>query len=264
MNNKTYARAFLLSMLLITSAAVWTACGASSEPKDVTFALNITESKLDLDPPVIKAKQGDTVTLNIRSDKDGKFHLHGYDLDVTVKSEQPAQLYFAADATGKFDFEFHGGSEAEHSHEDGDQDHEGESCQAQLPADAPAPKLQVQAGAASEPGHIRVAVAIENFLLQSEPAEGNLAGGHWHLFINDELKGMYTSPEKTVPVPTAGEYDVMVTLTDAAHCAYGVDFMTKVTVAEGHSEAQATQPASDEHEDGEEPVLLGSLEVHPR
>ena len=264
MNNKTYARAVMLSVLLIASAAVWTACGASSEPEDLTFVLNITESKLDLDPPVIKAKQGDTVTLNIRSDKDGKFHLHGYDLDVTVKSEQPAQLSFAADATGKFDFEFHSGSEAEHSHEDRDQDHEGESCQARLPADAPEPKLQVQAGPSSEPGHIHVAVAVENFLLQVEPAEGNVAGGHWHLFIDGALKGMFVAPEKTVPVPAAGEYQVMVTLTDEAHCAYGVDFMTKVTVAEGHTEAQATQPASDEHEEDEEPVLLGSLEVHPR
>ena len=65
----------------------------------------INEGKLDLDPPIVKVKQGDDVTLKFRTDEGGEIHLHGYDLKIIVAPEEVVDLTLTANATGKFDFE---------------------------------------------------------------------------------------------------------------------------------------------------------------
>ncbi len=94
----------LIGLLLIAVAA--SAC-SKTEPQARTFDLEIAQGKLTLNPPVIKVKQDDQVTLRIRSDEEGLFHLHGYDLEVEVTPGQMAEMSFTAKATGKFDIELH-------------------------------------------------------------------------------------------------------------------------------------------------------------
>ena len=73
-----------------------------------------------LDPKDIKVKHKQDVTINIKSDVDGTFHIHGYNLGKELKSGQNSEISFVADATGRFPLGFH---KAEASSKD-DHDHE--------------------------------------------------------------------------------------------------------------------------------------------
>ena len=118
MRREIFPRAAVLLAVMLAAATVLGACG-DSEPEAVEFELAIADGALDLDPPVLKVKQGDEVTLKVRSDKEGELHLHGYDLDVGLVPGSVAELVFTANATGKFDFELHlaHGDEEEHEEE---------------------------------------------------------------------------------------------------------------------------------------------------
>ena len=82
--------------------------------------------------------------------------------------------------------------------------------------------------------------------------------GHWHLHVDGDLRGMYTANEASVML-SKGQHDIMVTLSDTAHCDYAFREMRTVTMEEG---------AAMSHEGGQQPasgdVILGALEVHPR
>lgn len=80
------------------------------------FDLVITKRSLNLNPPILKVRAGDDVTLRITSDEKGKFHVHGYDLKVELKPKETSTLSFKADQSGSFRLEFHidqGGRELE-------------------------------------------------------------------------------------------------------------------------------------------------------
>ena len=106
MSKKLNHRAlFVLTALLLIAAAAL-AC-SKTEPQARSFELEIAQGKLNLNPAVIKVNQDDQVTLKIRTDEAGLFHLHGYDLEVEIKPGQSAEMAFTANATGKFDIELH-------------------------------------------------------------------------------------------------------------------------------------------------------------
>ena len=119
----------LLVLFLLVLGAVLSACGSASEPEDRVFDLTISEDALE--PEVIKVNQGDTVTLNVRSDKEGALHVHGYNEVADVAPEAPGTVQFTADATGRFSLVLHvsaeepngekiEGEEAEGEHEGGE------------------------------------------------------------------------------------------------------------------------------------------------
>ena len=60
--------------------------------------------------------------------------------------------------------------------------------------------------------------------------EREVAEGHWHLYVDGELRGMYLIPEAKVSVESAGEHDIMVRLSDTEHCYYSTVAMTTVTL----------------------------------
>ncbi len=245
-------------LLLVALAA---GCGGT-EPQARSFDLNFKHGKIALDPPVVTVNQDDEVTLRIASDQPGEFHLHGFDLDVMVAPGVVADLSFKAHATGKFYFELHPTASAEgHEHEDGhDDSHEtdADACQAELPPGTAVPKIHISASVSEGAGKVDVGVDIENFILGPDSGGSGLPNGHWHLFIDGDLQGMYTQPQITVPLDTSGEHQIMATLSDNQHCDYNVHAMTAVTVEGGHEDDQEHT-----HEEGED-ILLGSLEVHPR
>jgi hypothetical protein len=52
-----------------------------------------------------KVKQGDEVTLIVRSDVADEVHLHGYDLSADAGPGKTARIAFTADVPGRFEFE---------------------------------------------------------------------------------------------------------------------------------------------------------------
>jgi hypothetical protein len=217
------------------------------------FGLEIREQALIQGESVLRVNQDDTVTIVVAADEHVFFHLHGYDITKEAKPGSPATLEFAATATGSFPFTIHAGEEA-HDH-----DAASESCETALPSGVPVPTIQLTVSAGEKPGEIHATVDLENFTLGSAPESPELVHGHWHLFLDGELKGMYEHPEATVVVGDAGEYQVMATLTNSQHCSYGVNTMTTIVVEEGASGMGMDMSMEEKDE-----VELGRLEVQPR
>ena len=74
-----------------------------------------------LQPKDTKVKHKQDVTINIKSDVDGTFHIHGYNLEKELKSGQNSEIRFLADATGRFPLGFHkaeSSSKDDHDHDD--------------------------------------------------------------------------------------------------------------------------------------------------
>lgn len=76
---------------------------ASTEPQELSVDLEIRDSAMT--PSQVAADEGDQLTLNITSDRPVEFHLHGYDLEAEVSSDEGATLSFEANLTGRFEIE---------------------------------------------------------------------------------------------------------------------------------------------------------------
>jgi plastocyanin len=71
----------------------------------VTFDVTVTNAN-SMTPDHLSAKAGDTITINMRSDKAGEVHLHGYDIAFDTQPGQVTSHTFKADQTGDFDIEW--------------------------------------------------------------------------------------------------------------------------------------------------------------
>jgi hypothetical protein len=76
-----------------------------------------------MEPGTIRVKQDDIVTLKIDAEESGEFHLHGYDIEQDIDEDEVADLYFVADATGRFRITFHHTGDAEAKKDDNEGDH---------------------------------------------------------------------------------------------------------------------------------------------
>lgn len=89
------------------------ACAAAS----VTLEATVTDEGMD--PSALAVCRRQEVTLELHSETDGVFHLHGYDEQVPATSLTPGDttiLEFSADVAGQFIIELHarsGGGEVE-------------------------------------------------------------------------------------------------------------------------------------------------------
>jgi hypothetical protein len=110
----------LLTTMVAASAILAAACGGSA-PEAVEIPVNVTGEAMD--PGTIRVKQGDMVTLKIDTEESGEFHLHGYDIEQDVYENEVGNLYFVADATGRFRITFHHKGEDEDGKEDKEGDH---------------------------------------------------------------------------------------------------------------------------------------------
>ena len=113
-------------------------------------------------------------------------------------------------------------------------------------------------------GEIEVGVVLENFELTLTDTEREVAEGHWHLYVDGELRGMYLIPEAKVSVESAGEHDIMVRLSDTEHCYYSTVAMTTVTLTEGAGHDSMDDSGGEGTVAAPEETVIGFLEVLPR
>ncbi len=252
MNRRVSLPLFLLILLTLLLAA----CGGDTEPQTRIFDLDIAGGSLDEEHRTLRVDHNDEVVLRITSDQEATFHLHGYDLETSLTPGETAALAFTANATGKFDFEMHtasaGHNGSDHSHDST------ESCTAELPPGTAEPAVNLTTVPGPEAGMLHLAVDPENFVLGTDPEVSDMPVGHWHLYVDGELTGMYTKDEASVML-SQGEHDIMVALADTSHCDYEFQEMRTVTIEEG-----AAMPHENNQQAASEYILLGSLEVHPR
>lgn len=70
-----------------------------------TFDVTVTNGS-SMSPDHLSAKAGDTITINITSDRAGEVHLHGYDIPFDTEPGKVASHTFKASQTGDFDIEW--------------------------------------------------------------------------------------------------------------------------------------------------------------
>ena len=253
MSRKVPLQLFWLTLLILLIAA----CGSDTEPQTRIFDLNIASGSLGDEHTTLRVDHNDEVVLRITSDQQGSFHLHGYNLETPLTPGETAALAFTANATGKFDFEMHAAS-ADHGGDGHSHDSTTEICTAELPPDAAEPRINLTTATGPEAGMLHLAVDPESFVLGTDPDASDMPVGHWHLYVDGELTGMYTKDEASVML-SQGEHDIMVALADTANCDYEFQEMRTVTIEEGAAmDHQGDQQAASED------ILLGSLEVYPR
>lgn len=72
-----------------------------------SFEVRIAKGKVISGPRAITLRQGETITLRLVSDREGEVHVHGYDLHVRLRPNEPTTLTFVAKLTGRFAYELH-------------------------------------------------------------------------------------------------------------------------------------------------------------
>jgi hypothetical protein len=96
------------------SSAVTSAVAAAAMPSTVSssansrvFELTIKHGRLVAGPTVLRAYEGERITVYIASDSNDELHLHGYDLRTPTQSDSIASLQLTANRTGRFGLELH-------------------------------------------------------------------------------------------------------------------------------------------------------------
>jgi hypothetical protein len=103
----------LAGVLAVACVPVNEACADAA----VTREVSVTDTAMD--PASITVCRDQDVTLEVASETDGVFHIHGYEDQVDAVSLEPGEvtvLEFTADTAGQFIIELHahdGGSETE-------------------------------------------------------------------------------------------------------------------------------------------------------
>jgi len=78
---------------------------ASTEPRIID--LPVRERLLPRDQRIIRVQQGDDITLRWTTNHELKVHLHGYDIEKTLKPGETATMTFHARAAGRFPITVH-------------------------------------------------------------------------------------------------------------------------------------------------------------
>src|SRR6266487_6441457 len=79
----------------------------SSSVPSRAFALIVKDGKLVSETSVLKAREGEQVTLSLTNNRSDELHLHGYDLHLRTVPGETATLEFHATRTGRFGLELH-------------------------------------------------------------------------------------------------------------------------------------------------------------
>jgi hypothetical protein len=96
----------LVAVFAVVVGAVIYANTQRGAPKDLTFTLTVTAGKT-MQPSELKAHQGDHITINVVSDREGELHLHEYDIAFeTTGGGQTVSHKFTADKTCSCEIEW--------------------------------------------------------------------------------------------------------------------------------------------------------------
>ena len=93
----------LVLFLVVGGFVIFRNQGGGGVP--VTFNVTVSNAST-MTPDHLAARAGDTVTINITSDRAGEVHLHGYDIPFNTEPGKVTSHTFKANQTGDFDIEW--------------------------------------------------------------------------------------------------------------------------------------------------------------
>lgn len=70
--------------------------------------LVIRDGHLVEGPATVQVAQGAEITLELASDSEGEWHLHGYDIHAELRAQAPTRVTLKAEHAGRFEHELHG------------------------------------------------------------------------------------------------------------------------------------------------------------
>ena len=117
----SFTKIFITGILFVLIIVGCSNSEGGSDNTGVKIEVSVEKVGDILQPKDIKVKHKQDVTINIKSDVDGTFHIHGYNLEKELKSGQNSEIRFLADATGRFPLGFHkaeSSSKDDHDHDD--------------------------------------------------------------------------------------------------------------------------------------------------
>jgi hypothetical protein len=95
--------AVLVVFLVVGGFLIFRNQGGGAESR--TFNVTVTGGT-QMSPDHLTANAGDTITINITSDKAGEVHLHGYDIPFDTTPGQVTSHTFRATDSGDFEIEW--------------------------------------------------------------------------------------------------------------------------------------------------------------
>jgi signal peptidase I len=95
----------LVAVFVVLGGVLIYANTRGSGPKNVTFDLTVTKGE-SMTPTDLKARQNDTITINVKSDQEGEVHLHEYDIAFETKPGETVSHTFKADKTCSCEIEW--------------------------------------------------------------------------------------------------------------------------------------------------------------
>lgn len=91
-----------------TSApATGTASATSATATPQVISVTVAGGQVTPAPAPVAVKAGDTVVIEVTSDKADELHVHGYDKTLALPAGQPTRLELLANIPGQFDVELH-------------------------------------------------------------------------------------------------------------------------------------------------------------
>jgi hypothetical protein len=111
MNRTVAARIALVAFIGVLLGGVIYFTPRLAPATEKTYALVLKDNALVSGPSLITVNQDDTVTLNIKSDREGHVMVHGYEKETAVGSGGETTLTFVTDKSGRFFIHLHNGNE---------------------------------------------------------------------------------------------------------------------------------------------------------
>jgi hypothetical protein len=113
---KSFPTVVLATALLLLLPGAGPARAQAPVPMERSFDMKLAIDTTPDAARVLRVIQGDTAVVNVRSDRSGEVHLHGYRLQVRVTAGTPAQLRIPASELGRYGLEFRPVGSAEQRH----------------------------------------------------------------------------------------------------------------------------------------------------
>jgi hypothetical protein len=111
MSRTSAARLALVAFIGVLLAGVLYFTPKLAPATHKSFTLVLKSKALASGPSLITVNQDDTVTLNVKSDQEGRLMVHGYEKEIAVTAGDEARLTFVADKSGRYFLHLHEGDE---------------------------------------------------------------------------------------------------------------------------------------------------------
>ena len=98
------------TILVLTASALVRGIAPPATAQAATakqFSFAIKQRKLDAADNAVRIMKGDTVELAFTGDEPAELHLHGYDIKLDLKANEPGKIQFTATIAGRFPLEVH-------------------------------------------------------------------------------------------------------------------------------------------------------------